>query len=325
MLLKRAPFVESLESLVYKLTGRGLADGIRVITSMDSVVRGAWRLLEYAAGRGKEPSFATVEEAMASFVVAAVVASRSGPLGKSRFIDSMVNYTFSGSDGSKLETVVLRAAGIKLEQTSLSIPWFTDGTKVYPKTLNYRVHVSDFLSVTAGNEVPDLRLANQFLLNGWVYVDAKRLSALARATARRLVESRLREAEALEDVPPEIERLSMAYRLALGSERLPYQREALPLCVRKVLESLEAGENPAPGEIYLTLTFLARLDTPSEVWRRLSDSLGIPRDQWKILQEEAQKWPLPSCRALSRAGICKCRGNLIETYKEKLTEAIVPA
>lgn len=326
-LLKKFPFLEPLPEAIELVAGEQPPRGLNILLSHGGVVaRAASKLSAVLGGRYPWGIDETVEDSLASSAVFFLAVAAAGGSSASRVLDSLsrlISGVVEGLDARSLIEALSRA-GVRVELVNLSIPWLETGSGVTPLILQWRVHVSSFLAVSAGSEEPLLALSNQFLKAGWVYLDISRLRALASRALYLAARSRLEEAASLlEDwAPPEpLRRLAALVKLKLGSEKLPYSRETLPPCISRLLGRLESGRGLSDEEAYTLLTFLSRLEMPGDEEARLASLMGLEREAFTSILAAASRYPVPSCGSLSKAGVCKCRGSLLESYRRRLEEA----
>jgi len=327
-LLKRFPFLEPLPAAVEAVVGEPPPRGVEVLVSDDAVVSKGLSVLS-SLSRGEYPwsSSDSIEDALASSTVFFLAAALAGGSVSARLLEELGRRVAEEVEGldARLLVEALGYAGVRVERGGLSVPWYESQGGVVPLLLQWRVHVARFLSVAAGGDEPILALSNQFLLSGWVYMDVARLRALAVRALRLAAKKRLEEAEEIvRDLRSldSLQRLAMLARIKLGGDRLPYRREALPPCVARILGKVETGRGVSDEEAYTLLTFLARLETPEEDVERIAELLGLKGEQLRRMLDAASRYPVPPCSKLAEAGICRCRGSLLEAYRRRLEEAL---
>ena len=330
-LLKVFPVLEPLGVAVERVVGEPPPRGVEALLGDPRIVgRAVEAVSSIAEGRYPWGGSDSVDEALGSSVLFFLLAVVAGGQASARLLDGLgraLGEVVHGLEARRL-VEVLEYAGVRVERGGISIPWFeVPGSGVLPLLLQWRVHVSQFLGIASGSEEPLLALSNQFLLSGWVYLEVSRLRALAVRALLVAAKKRLVEAESLlvEWEPPEpLRRLAVLARLRLGGERLPFINEVLPPCIVRILGKLETGRQISDEEAYTILTFLARLEIPEAEEERLASLLGLTREQFKRALALAAGYPVPPCRRLSEAGVCRCRGSLLEAYRRRLEEALSP-
>ncbi len=330
-LLKVFPVLEPLGAAVERVVGEPPPRGIEALLGDPRIIgRAVEALSSIAEGRYPWGGGDSVEEALGSSALFFLSAAIAGGQASARLMEALgraLGEAVQGLEARRLVEVI-EYAGLRVERGGISIPWIeTPGGGVSPLLLQWRVHVSQFLGIASGSEEPLLALSNQFLLSGWVYLEVSRLRALAARALLVAARRRLGEAEAIlaELEPPEpLRRLAALARLRLGGDRMPFIAEALPPCIARILGKLESGRQLGDEEAYTLLTFLARLEIPGDEEERLASMLGIPRERLRRVLASAAGYPVPPCRSLSEAGVCRCRGSLLEAYRRRLEETLSP-
>ncbi|WP_156315795.1 hypothetical protein [Aeropyrum camini] len=202
VLVKKYPFLIGLERALELVAGfRGEA-ARRVLAGDEDLVRLGFRRAVAAVEGWLDYPFAdTVEGEVASFYLGLAIAYRAGPAAVSRVVageSSRAARLVAGEPG-EVAASILGGLGFPVERGGLNIPWVVDRRGVVTLPLGWRMGVDVFLRLSAADEhAPELRLANQMLLSGGVYLSDARLRALASAASRLAIEGRVSEASSLE-------------------------------------------------------------------------------------------------------------------------------
>ncbi|WP_131159677.1 hypothetical protein [Aeropyrum pernix] len=323
MLAKKYPFLLGLDRVLELVTGfRGEAARRVLAGDEDLVGLGFRRAVAAVEGWLDYPFADTVEGEVASFYLGLAIAYRAGPAAVSRVVAGeylRASRLLAGEPG-EVASGILGGLGFPVERGGLSVPWVVDRRGVVMLPLGWRMGVDVFLRLSAADESsPELRLANQMLLSGSVYLSDARLRALASAASRLAIESRVSEAASLESEA--VERYAR-HLAALAEGGLPFIPEALPQCLKNVFAKAVGGERLGWLELYLALVFLARIRAgPDVVEELLTPSLGerVARLLARVYsQAPPADHQLPPCEVLAASGVCRCRGSLLSEYRRSV-------
>ncbi len=283
-------------------------------------------------GRLEELEYRTAEEALSAFIAACVIASRAGPQAESRLLEAEASAAWKrivdAKENPEIVEEIIARAGARIERASRRLPWRPGRRGIEYVLLSWRVRVDEFLRIAARHveRMPGLSLASQFLEGGYVYLNVERLRTLGAAAARSLISARIEEARQIEVESPEIDGVvGEVKRVARGL--LPFRREALPSCIKEL--SSRAAEDLEDIGAYALIAFLTNVAAGREDLEKLLENPAGEAAAKTIadilLSGELGRYKPPPCKALREQNVCKCKGSLLEAYREALRESREPS
>ncbi|MFN4046566.1 MAG: hypothetical protein ACK4H7_04420, partial [Acidilobaceae archaeon] len=188
--------------------------------------------------------------------------------------------------------------------------------------LRFSVPAEDFLRFASNSRDEALRLVNNFVLKGLVYMDRARLEKLVVEAARKTIE------EKLKDTPvPDAEafrRLSKSLKELEERAASGFSEEFFPECVKSIIAAGRV-RRLSDEEAYVLLSFLRAVGAPRDYLEKLLRSLGV--EEAGVLAEalgEIGDYTPFKCEVLKAKGICDCDMDLLEEYELKSRRARAP-
>ncbi|MDM7275398.1 MAG: hypothetical protein P3X22_004670 [Thermoprotei archaeon] len=215
-----------------------------------------------------------------------------------------------------------KTLGLKVGGESLRFPWVLKGDKVIYRELRFSVPVSDFLKFASNSRDEALRLANNFVLKGLVYLDRARLEKLVVEASRKTIEEKLKDTPIPEAAA--FRRLSKALRELEERAASGFNEEFFPECVKSIIAAGRV-RRLSEEEAYVLLSFLKAIGAPRSYLEELLGSIGV--EEAGVLAEALGKvgdYTPFKCEALKAKGICDCDMDLVEEYELKSRRARAP-
>ncbi len=212
-----------------------------------------------------------------------------------------------------------KTLGLKVGEESLKFPWVLKGDKVVYRELRFSIPVEDFLRFASNSKDESLRLVNNFVLKGLVYLDRAKLEKLVVEASRKIIEERLKntlipEAAAFRKLSKDLRELEE--RAASG-----FNEELFPECVKSIIA---AGKTRrlSDEEAYVLLSFLKTIGAPRSYLEELLRSMGV--EEAGVLAEALGRlgdYTPFKCEVLKAKGICDCDMDLVEEYESRKAQA----
>ena len=235
-----------------------------------------------------------------------------------RVVDAEVNRISRFLEDEEDLVGVARALGVRVEVRSISFPWVVVKGKVIRRVLDFAVPVRDFLRCAAGSKFEELRLVNNFVKGGYVFLDRRRLVKLLAEASRRAIVEKLKM-EAPET--PLFERLVEEVKALEVREATGFDEELLPECIKQII-ARSTARRLSDEEVYVLLTFLSSIGAPREYVSRILVETGLAgRDRAEVIAESLSKvrgYTPFKCEELKARGICDCTEDLVREYTSRV-------
>ncbi|MCE4604908.1 MAG: hypothetical protein F7B20_08130 [Aeropyrum sp.] len=325
MLAKKYPFLLPLGRIAGIVVGGYGEASLDLLAGDEDLVRlGFRRAVAAVEGWLGYPFGSSLEEELASFALSLSIAARAGPRALRKVVEGEASraVVLLKREPPDVIAEVLAAAGFPVERRLLEVPWVEDRGRIVRLSLGWRMGVSSFLKLSAYSGSAELRMPNQMVMDGFVYMGDSRLREAAVAAARMAVEARAGEAAILESMLIEDYSSMLGVMVEGGA---PIVVEALPPCISRIVSKASRGEALTWGEMYLLLSFMASIRAPPQAIEEiLRPSLGESARgvAWAYSRLEPTRYQVPSCEALGRMGICECRGSLVKDYVSRVRRAL---
>ncbi|MEB2836118.1 MAG: hypothetical protein GSR80_000135 [Desulfurococcales archaeon] len=319
MRLQDYPFLVPLDDFAARELG--FRPTLSTIASDPAIREAALASLEScASGSGSARQSRDTVESVLSFYLALALSKAIGPSALEALVECYADSSYRRLHLEDEESLVAitRASGLELRSASLSLAWsISRKSRVKTRILRYAVPLPAYLKSTSGARDPRLKLVNQFLRDGLVYLDRERLLLLLRERFRKLILARAGEVDPA-DLPPELlEAARDSFEKGLRRRRgLRWDPGALPPCIKESFKAIARGD-ASDDAVYLTATFASALRlTASE----MAEALGLEASDWRVrglarLAAEASKlgFTVYTCQAARRRGLCpgsdECRAS----------------
>ncbi|ABM80945.1 hypothetical protein [Hyperthermus butylicus] len=331
--LERYPFLADVDAVAMRRFGLGVVEVARI--RRDLVERGVDRLLE-AIRRGRlGDSVDHVEEEVLSFAYAAIIAYATGNKWLvSRLALAEAERAYSLAQSENDETIAQLARLVGLESLTYGRGYrepiaLLRGTIIY-RVYPYSMKLIDYLRVARRLLGDDAWKPINFpVLRGIIFLDKSHVLRLFKEAATEYIEEKVRSigeayAGQLVDVVSEYvkkveEKLSEQRRPRMvGSSRIEVPKgviveEALPPCMRDLIERTRRGDNLSHHERFALATFMlnigAEIDYVVDLFRNMPDfNEKITRYQVEHLaglRGSGKKYRVYSCEKMKTLGICK--------------------
>lgn len=311
--LREFPFLVDLDS--FSVRELGFRASLSMISSDPRIRDYAVKIIGATVeGKPVEPPPSSTLEAVFSFYLALALARVIG----GALIESLARY-YASSAINVLQQAdedyiieVARASGFHVERTEFNIAWaLTRGSRIKYKSFNYRVNIKEYLESISSSSNNSVRLVNQMLLKGYVYLDKSRLLEVLKERFHALIKKRALsfEPEDLSDIPDDlVEKAREEYEKALRKRSgITWDKEAVPPCIEDAAMKLREG-NASIHHVYLLTTFIASLSLTGD---EVAALLNLPRDHWVVrglvnLSKEASRlgYTIYTCQGARKLGIC---------------------
>ena len=310
MRLQDYPFLVALDEFAARELG--FRPPLSTIASDPAIREAALASLESCASGSSSarPPRDTVESVL-SFYLALALSKAIGPSALEALVECYADSSYRRLQLEDEESIVAiaRTSGLELRSASLSLAWsVTRKSGVKMRILRYAVPLPAYLRSVGGARDPKLKLVNQFLRGGLVYLDRERLLLLLRERFRKLILARAGEVDPA-DLPSELlEAARDAFERGLRRRRgLRWDPGALPPCVEESLKAIVRGD-ASDDAVYLAATFASALRlTASEI----AEALGLEASDWRVrglarLAAEASRlgFTVYTCQAARARGLC---------------------
>lgn len=322
------PFIVGLEEFLARETG--LPDPLLEIAGDPSLIDLAVKRIESLLGGNFRESFLAKTssfEAVVSFYLGLAIAGKASRTLLAMVISREVS-EISRLLSEEAEERVLRVAsmlGIRVGKGQARIPWIiTREGRVVERVLPYSLNIRDYLELAAASNW-GRSLANSFILGGKVFLDSSGLKNLIVIKARQKMEEDARRLSALESpyISQAVKRLLEEYGSTPSSPQIVGKGlvyEALPQCVRGILEKGLSGETITDEEFFLLTSFLANVGAPPKLLSELlSVQLGVDKDASlsiavKALKIASEFKPYDCTKPPGREICSDCPGDLVKHY-----------
>jgi Eukaryotic-type DNA primase, large subunit len=214
---------------------------------------------------------------------------------------------------------IARSLGVRVESKSISFPWVVEKGRVTYRVLDIAVPVGDFLRYASGSKLEELRLVNNFVKGGYVFLERRRFIKLLVEASRRFILDSLKAVEAPET--PAFEKLVKEVRELEVRESSGLREEFLPECIRQII-SRSLARRLSDEEVYVLLSFLSAIGAPGEYVSRLLSTIGLAGEDRAVVVAESLariKGYTPfKCEELKARGICDCEEDLVKEYMSRV-------
>ena len=214
---------------------------------------------------------------------------------------------------------IARSLGVRVESKSISFPWVVEKGRVTYRVLDIAVPVGDFLRYASGSKLEELRLVNNFVKGGYVFLERRRFIKLLVEASRRFILDSLKAVEAPET--PAFEKLVKEVRELEVRESSGLREEFLPECIRQII-SRSLARRLSDEEVYVLLSFLSTIGAPREYISNLLSRIGLADEGKAVVVAESLariKGYTPfKCEELKARGICDCVEDLVKEYMSRV-------
>lgn len=322
MNLKRYPYLVDPWSYASLKLGSGVS--FEVLAGDEHLVSLALTRLKYCLdGRLPDEISASTEDEVFSFWLLLLALKATGSIYVfDRVLDAEFDRIARFLRGEGVDNLILIAGalGIRVERRTISFPWVKerDG-RVIHRTLDLAIPVADFLRYASKSKAEELRLANNFVKGGYVYLDRERLVKLLSEASRIFLVEKLKTVEIPESKA--FQRLVEEVRRLEAMEATGFREELLPDCIRSIVASSKA-RRLSDEEIYVLLSFLSSIGAPREYVERLLVETGLAGgEEARVVAESLSRirgYTPFKCEELRSRGICDCLEDLVREYRARV-------
>ncbi len=259
---------------------------------------------------------ASLDLEILSFPVARlIVACIDNPFLTTRYAiaeSKRLNFLLLREDEKTLLKLAKELLGVDIGRVELKIGDEISSTCI---TL-YKVPMNIYVSLSSNFNDPRWRLVNRVVLNGFVYVKKEELIRLTSEALKEAIISRrphlpaklpLSIKEAVNELLPLLAREEKSVELAGG-----LVKEALPPCIRILLEQLLAGANLSHAARFTLVSFLSKIGLgEEEIFQLFSRIPDFNPDKTRYQIEHilgkrgsGTKYIPPNCRTMKTYGLC---------------------
>jgi DNA primase large subunit len=313
--LKKYPYL--VDPWSYASSKLGFERAFEIIAGDEHVVKLALKRVNLAleGGLPDEISASTEEEVFSFWLSLLSLKVASSVYLLNRIVDAEVERAARFLEGEEDLISVARALGIRVEGKSISFPWVVVKGKVTYRVLDIAVPVGDFLRYASSSRLEELRLVNNFVKGGYVFLERRRLVKLLVEASRRFILESLRVVEAPET--PVFERLVEEVKELEVMEASGLREELLPECIKQII-SRSLARKLSDEEVYVLLSFLSSVGAPREYVSSLIARMGLADEGKAVVIAESLakiKGYTPfKCEELKAKGICDCDEDLVKEY-----------
>ncbi len=318
------PFTTSLES--YAKRELGYYGSIEELLSDEEARRLAQARLEASLSQDGLPSMigSTEWEEVLSFHAALAATALSGSLRLLRRLADAEAYRVKrllSKEDMKSLLRLSRILGLNASLENLVINWLYSKRRknVLPRLLQFSIPLPSYLRTASRLEDRKWRLTNSFLLSGKVYMDRESFedficASISERIADLAENYRDLEIPMLRDLGTRI-----ASRLDSYYGPGPFDPSKLPACIKEIISSAREGDLNSE-KLYMLVTFLARINAPTEYLEEIIYSTGmVPRAVARVmaesLLEEAKQFRPYKCEVAVSKGVCsECKDNILTEY-----------
>ncbi|MEM4511686.1 MAG: hypothetical protein QXK97_00060 [Acidilobaceae archaeon] len=186
------------------------------------------------------------------------------------------------------------------------------------KVFGYAIPLRDFLRVSSKSRAGELRLVNNPVRDGVVYLDGETLRLLVSEAFRARLAEKLREIEAPES--PAFRELAEKLREIEALALSGLDELSLPQCIRE-LATKASKESLSDLEAHTIVSFLKASGAPRDAVAVMLKKLGLADERVaetiaRALEEIEAPGPL-RCEELRKRGVCDCDRDLTLEYRER--------
>jgi len=319
--VKRYPHL--VDPLSYASSRLGISGGLEVLAGEEHLVSLALRRLKLAleGGLPEELSPSADDEVFSFWLLLLALKASNSVYVLGRILDAEVERVERFLKAEDVESLasIARVLGVRVEFKPISFPWLVIKGRVSERPLEVAVPVEDFLRYASRSKLEELRLVNNFVKGGYVYMDKERLVKLLSEASRLYIVEKLKAMEAPEN--PVFQRLVEEVRKLEALEASGFREELLPSCVRGIIASSKA-RRLSDEEAYVVLSLLSSIGAPVEYVERLLVEMGLASvKEARVIAEALLKvrgYTPFKCEELKSRGICECSEDLVREYQARL-------
>ncbi|MCE4612317.1 MAG: hypothetical protein F7C07_00585 [Desulfurococcales archaeon] len=332
-LIAKYPFIVDFEKFLAKEAR--ISDPLpEIVNDPDLIDLATKRIESLLRGNLRESFLSRLDSfgAVTSFYLGLAIAGKASRTLLALVISKEISEASKMLSGESEEVTLHIASmlGVKVKKGQARVPWIiTSEGKTVERVLPYTLDLKDYLEIL-GRSARSETLANSFILDGKVFLDSSGLKRLVIAKARWKIENEAKKLSSLESA-----HLSRAAKTLLGefgsaAEAPPSAavagliHEALPECIKSIIEKGLSGADISDQEFFLLLSFLANIRAPPKLLSEVfSKQLGLSRDAALDLSIKALKIasdfkPYDCSKPPGREVCSDCPGDLVRYYLEKV-------
>ncbi len=325
MNLKKYPYLVNPWS--YASLKLGFERAFETIAGDERFVELALRRVKLAMeGRLPDEISASTEEEVFSFWLSLLSLKSAGSVYLlNRVVDVEVERLSRFIENEEDLASIARALGIRVEDRSISFPWIIEKGRVVNRVLDIAVPVQDFLKYASGSKLSELRLVNNFVKGGYVFLERRRLVKLLVEASRRFILESLKAIEVPET--PVFDKLVEEVKKLEIREALGFREELLPECIKQII-ARSMARRLSDEEIYVLLSFLSSIGAPREYVSSLLVEIGLAdKGKAKVIAESLARvkgYTPFKCEELKARGICDCEEDLVKEYTSRVRKHRAP-
>lgn len=202
---------------------------------------------------------------------------------------------------------------------------------------NWKMHFSDYLRFAPKFHDIRWKLINREISEGFVFLEKRGVARLiSEAVKWRIIERKISDPLRLEDVPPEIQDVTLQLKELWEKSRKkireysevegPVRREAFPPCMKQLISTISESKSLSHHGRFAVTTFLLRIGMPIhhiiDMYRSSPDFReGIARYQVEHiggLRGGRTEYTPPSCNTLRTYGLCPKGDPICDKVKHPL-------
>ncbi|MEM1625934.1 MAG: hypothetical protein QXV69_01415 [Sulfolobaceae archaeon] len=187
---------------------------------------------------------------------------------------------------------------VPVTKSSINIKILED-RRIKVITLPYSLDVIRYLKIIKDTKNENLKLYNQILYKGKVYLNRQKLLELI----KHVIIKRLKELIRPLESSKELEEL----REKLGIKT----RKITPPCMEEIKRKIESNENLSEEEIKTYITYLINIGYPKDTIKLIFERIGIQNIEEIIDEFRRRKYIVYSCSIMKKMNMCVSECNVI--------------